>query len=195
MMRFISRRTLLQFTLLAPVALIGTGNPGRADDPASEAGFERLFNGKDLTGWHLGDESLDGKTESADHRFSVKDGALVCTGGKPIKVVETTRALPRDFLLRLDFRASPKANSGLFLRGQQLQVRDYPTVGPYKALKHFKDGDWNAIEVKVVGDSAHCTCNGELLEEALKVKGRGGVGLQAETNTLEYRNIRVKELR
>ena len=45
---------------------------------------------------------------------------------------------PGDFVLRLEFRASPKANSGLFLRGKQLQVRDYPTVGPYKTLKHFQ---------------------------------------------------------
>ena len=47
----------------------------------------------------------------------------------------------------------------------------------------------------MTGKTARCTCNGEVLEEALDVKGRGGVGLQAETKTLEYRKIRFKEHR
>ena len=60
-----------------------------------------------------------------------------------------------DFTLRLEFRASTNANSGLHLRdkafGHQLQIRDYPRVGPYKSLQRFKDRDWNKIEVVVVG--------------------------------------------
>ncbi len=191
----LSRRTWLRLAALVPMARLGFGSSSRADETSSEEGFESLFNGKDLTGWKLGSESLDGKTESADHRFSVKDGALVCTGGKPIEVVETTRTFSADFVLRLEFRASPKANSGLFMRGKQLQVRDYPTVGPYKDLKHFKNGDWNAIEVTVKGDTARSTCNGEVLEASQDVKGKGGIGLQAETNILEYRNLRIREHR
>lgn len=37
------------------------------------------------------------------------------------------------FVLRLDFRAAPWANSGLYLRGKQRQVRDCATIGPYAA--------------------------------------------------------------
>ena len=48
-----------------------------------------------------------------------------------------------------------------------------PRVGPYKTLKNYKDGDWNAIEVIVTGTKAHCTCNGELLEAALEIPAQG----------------------
>src|SRR4051812_18642677 len=120
-MQLLSRRTWRPLALLASLAMAGPGTPARSDDPTTEAGFVPLFNGQDLTGWRLGDEVLDGKTVSADHRFSVRDGHLACHGGPPEnkEVVTTARACPRDFVLRLEFRAGPRANSGLFLRGQQ----------------------------------------------------------------------------
>ena len=101
-----------------------------------------------------------------------------------------------DFTLRLEFRASRDANSGLHLRDKafahQLQIRDYPRVGPYKTLKSYRDGDWNAIEVVVTGTKARCTCNGELLEAALDIPDKGPLALQSEINVIEYRNIRIK---
>ena len=101
-----------------------------------------------------------------------------------------------DFTLRLEFRASKNANGGLHLRDKafahQLQIRDYPRVGPYKTLKNFKDGEWNAIEVIVTGTKAHCTCNGELLEAALEIPDKGPLALQSEINVIEYRNVRIK---
>ena len=168
----------------------------RADEP----GFVPLFNGKDLTGWRLGGSDLAGKTATDDGRFAVKDGVLVITGSKdkPPKMAEidTAQSYDGDFTLRLEFRASRDANSGLHLRDKafahQLQIRDYPRVGPYKALKDYKDGDWNAIEVVVTGDKARCTCNGELLEAALDIPEEGPIALQSEINVVEYRNIRIK---
>ena len=168
----------------------------RADEP----GFKPIFNGKDLTGWRLGKTDLAGKTASDDGRFAVKDGVLVITGSKdtPPKMAEidTVESYDGDFTLRLEFRASRDANSGLHLRDKafahQLQIRDYPRVGPYKTLKGYKDGDWNAIEVVVTGTKARCTCNGELLEAALDIPANGPLALQSETNVVEYRNIRVK---
>ncbi len=168
----------------------------RADEP----GFQSLFNGKDLTGWRLGYADLAGKTASDDGRFAVKDDVLVITGSneKPPKPAEidTAESYDGDFILRLDFRASRDANSGLHLRDKafahQLQIRDYPRVGPYKTLKDYKNGDWNAIEVVVTGTRARCTCNGELLEPALAIPGHGPLSLQSETNVVEYRNIRIK---
>ena len=67
-----------------------------------------------------------------------------------------------------------------------------PRVGPYKTLKGYKAGDWNAIEVIVTGTKARCTCNGELLEAALEIPADGPLALQSETNVVEYRNIRIK---
>ena len=167
---------------------------------ADEPGFRPIFNGKDLTGWRVGNVRLNDKTSSKDGRFAVKDGILVITGSKdkPPKMaeIETVDSYDVDFTLRLEFRASKEANSGLHLRDKafahQLQIRDYPRVGPYKSLEGYKDGDWNAIEVVVTGTKARCTCNGELLEAALEIPDKGPLALQSETNVIEYRNIRIK---
>jgi hypothetical protein len=111
------------------------------------------------------------------------------------------REFNHDFTLKLEFRAGARANSGLYIRGMQLQVRDYATIGPYTKLKHFNEGGWNTIQVTVKADGAsgksvaECTCNGELLEKALPIPARGGIGLQSETGRLEYRRIRIKEER
>jgi acetyl esterase/lipase len=168
----------------------------RADEP----GFRPIFNGKDLTGWRLGGADLVGKTATDDGRFAVKDGILVIAGSKDtpprMAEIDTVESYDGDLTLRLEFRASRDANSGLHLRDKafahQLQIRDYPRVGPYKTLKGYKDGGWNAIEVVVTGTRARCTCNGELLEAALAIPDHGPLALQSETNVVEYRNIRIK---
>jgi hypothetical protein len=182
----------------ALVVLVSTAliTAARADEP----GFRPIFNGKDLTGWRVGKTELAGKTASDGGRFLVRDGTLVVTGStdKPPKVIEieTVESFEGDFTLRLEFRASRDANSGLHLRDKafahQLQIRDYPRVGPYKSLKNYRDGDWNAIEVVVTGNTARCTCNGELLEAAMELPDKGPLALQSEINVIEYRNIRIK---
>jgi Domain of Unknown Function (DUF1080) len=168
---------------------------------AADAGFSTIFNGHDLTGWKVRGVDLGGKTASADGRFSVKDGVLLIHGSteKPLNVleIETVESFGGDFVLRFEFRASRDANSGLHLRDKafkhQLQIRDYPRVGPYKSLKGFRDQDWNAIEVVVTGNKARCTCNGEVLEEAMELPESGPLALQSEINLIEYRNLRVKK--
>jgi hypothetical protein len=170
----------------------------RSDDKA-EDGFKPLFNGKDLTGWgyKAGDkfEGFDGKTESSDGRYTAKDGLIVVNPGKGIRQLWTAAKFPDDFELRLEFRAAVNADSGLFVRGPQLQVRDYLVAGPYKTLKKYKPQDWNEIVVVVKGTAAHCTCNGEVLEAAMKVPATGGIGLEADRGQMEYRNIRLKPLK
>jgi hypothetical protein len=186
----------VRWSALALLELVIFLSAAGADQP----GFKPIFNGRDLTGWRLGQTDLAGKTASDDGRFVVKDGILVITGSKdkPPKMteIETAQSYDGDFTLRLEFRVSRNANSGLHLRDKafahQLQIRNYPRVGPYKALKDYKDGDWNAIEVVVTGTKARCTCNGELLEAALDIPERGPLALQSETNVMEYRNIRIK---
>jgi len=101
------------------------------------------------------------------------------------------RQFSGNFELRLDFRAEPNADSGVFLRGPQLQVRDYLVAGPYKSLKKYKPGDWNEIIVIVKDNLAHATCNGELLETALPIPPSGPFGLEADRGQMEYRNLRL----
>jgi hypothetical protein len=187
MLRSLSSAVWLVGLIFVPLAL-------HAEDTKPKAGTIELFNGKDLTGWgYKSGEKFDGKTESDDKRFSTKDGVLVVNPGKGIKQLWTTRKFPNNFELRLEFRAAVNADSGLFLRGPQLQVRDYLIAGPYKKLKHYKPQDWNEIVVVVKNNVAHCTCNGEILEEALKLPASGGIGLEADRGQMEYRNLRLKE--
>jgi hypothetical protein len=168
----------------------------RADDFQLEPSYISLFNGHDLTGWGFRTNNFDGKTESNDGRYSAKDGILIVHPHTPrvVEVMWTTRQFPKNFNLKLEFRASYNADSGLFVRDPQLQVRDYLVAGPYKQLKKYKPQDWNVIDVTVKDGAAFCTCNGEVLEEAMKVPANGPIGLEADRGQVEYRNIRLKEL-
>ena len=192
------RHPLFHICRILPLILAVTA--ARADDWKPDAGFISLFNGKDLTGWHYKDEpNLDGKTDATDGRYSAKDGILVVnprddTKGPHLRQLWTVQEFAKDFVLRLEFRASVDADSGIFLRVPQLQCRDYLVAGPYKELKAYKPQDWNVIEVTVKDGLARCTCNGEVLEAALKLPATGPVGLEADRGTMEYRHIQLKEL-
>ena len=168
-----------------------------------EEGFVSLFNGKDLTGWGFKAKidnaavSFDGKTASDDGRYVAVNGRLVVTTpaeGRRIQQLWTTKEFPSDFILKLEFRATPNADSGVFIRTPQLQCRDYLLAGPYSKLKKYAPQEWNEMVVIVTGNVAHCTCNGEVLEDALKVPDTGGIGLEGDRGQMEYRRIRLKKL-
>ena len=177
-----------------------------ADSFKPEPGFVSLFNGKDLSGWCYRDGpktdekiavAFDGKTAATDSRFSAKDGILIVHPRQPrlAQKIWTTQEFPKNFVLKLEFRAAVNADSGIFIRKPQLQCRDYLVAGPdkYKTLKKYRAQDWNEIEIVVKDGVARCTCNGELLEEALKVPATGPIGLEGDVGQMEYRHIRLKE--
>lgn len=184
-----------------------------------EPGFISLFNGRDLSGWGFrptpprpaakmkagGPEfavvkhavSFDGKTASIDGRYRAIHGRLVAVTppeGRRIQQLWTTREFDDDFILKLEFRATPNADSGVFIRQPQLQVRDYLLAGPYKELKNYRAQDWNKVIVTVRAGVAHATCNGELLTDNLKVPATGPIGLEGDRGQIEYRRIRLKPL-
>ena len=141
--------------------------------------------------------TFDGLTRSIDGRYVAKHGRILVTPpaeGRRIQQMWTTREFAKDFVLKLEFRASPNADSGVFIRQPQLQCRDYPIAGPYKNLKSFRPMEWNEMVVTVTGGVARCTCNGEVLEAAFKVPATGRIGLEGDRGLMEYRRIRVREL-
>jgi len=141
--------------------------------------------------------SFDGQASSTDGRFVARNGRLIVTTppeGRRIQQLYTTQDFPKNFILRLEFRATPNADSGVFLRGRQLQCRDYLLAGPYKNLKNYRPGDWNEVEVAVQDGVAHSLCNGEVLEAAMKVPATGPIGLEGDRGQMEYRRIRIKEM-
>ena len=208
--------------VLATLGLLET----EPDAFVPEAGFECLFNGRDLTGWGYRpttaadregarnwraadpkgaaawpfvDQAVafDGRTATPDGRYVAIAGRLVVTTpteGRKIQALWTTREFPRNFTLKLEFRATPNADSGIFLRGPQLQCRDYLLAGPYKQLQHYRAQEWNEIVVTVKDNVAVCTCNGEVLEPAFPLPATGPIGLEGDRGQMEYRRIRLREL-
>jgi len=166
------------------------------DNLTPEPGFVSLFNGHDLTGWGYRTNNFDGQTASMEGRYIAKNGRLVVTTPpefRSIRQLSTTREFPKDFILKLEFRAGVNADSGVFIRKPQLQCRDYLIAGPYKDLKQYKPQDWNEMVVTVKDNVAYCTCNGEVLEAAMKVPATGPIGLEGDRGQMEYRRIRLKE--
>ena len=189
-----------------------------ADDFELEPDFVSLFNGKDLGGWGFRPtpprkprknprpnapvfvtikkaESFDGKKKSSDGRYVAINGRLVVTTpaeGRRIQQLWTTNEFGQDFVLKLEFRATPNADSGVFIRKPQLQCRDYTVAGPFFDLKQYRPQDWNELVVTVKGGVAHATCNGELLTDSMKVPESGPIGLEGDRGQMEYRRIRIK---
>jgi lysophospholipase L1-like esterase len=150
--------------------------------------------------WPIITEASDfeGQVKSEDGRYVALHDRLVVTTppeGRKIQQIWTRREFGSDFVLKLEFRATPNADSGIYIRGPQLQCRDYLLAGPYKELKGYKPQDWNEIVVKVTGGIAYCTCNGEVLEEKLEVPASGPIGLEGDRGQVEYRRIRIRKLR
>ena len=146
---------------LALIVLLGFTAITRGQDFKPEPGYTVLFGGKDLSGWRQGKDVLDGKTETASKKWHVTDGVIVIDGGGGGDLY-TIKEFNTNFHLKLEFRASNKADSGVYLRGIQLQVRDYPRAGPYNKVK-FKDNDWNELDITVRGPVHTGTVNGKAL--------------------------------
>jgi hypothetical protein len=135
---------------------------------------------------------------SDDGRFAVRNGRLIVTVAREERAhrkLMTTRKFPKDFVLKMEFRASPNADSGVFVREPQLQMRDFPIAGPWLTLKHYRPLDWNEIVITVRGGLARATCNGEVLVDAFTVPATGPIGVESDHGQIEYRRIRVQESR
>ncbi|MGY8733122.1 MAG: GDSL-type esterase/lipase family protein [Pirellulales bacterium] len=200
--------------ILATLGFLETG----PDEFELEEGFRSLFNGRDLTGWGFRPtaprnppknprpgapvfvqikqaEDFKGQTQSSDQRYRAVNGRLVVTTpaeGRRIQQLWTTTEFGSDFVLKLEFRATPNADSGVFIRKPQLQCRDYVLAGPYKELANYKPQLWNELVVTVTGGVAHATCNGELLTDNMSVPATGPIGLEGDRGQMEYRRIRIK---
>ena len=178
--------------------LTGWGFP-----PTSEADKEsaRKWKASDPNAppWPIIDApvSFDGQVSSSDGRFVAKSGRLVVATppeGRRIQQLATTKSFSKDFILRLEFRATPNADSGIFIRANNSSAATTCWPAPTTSSRITDRGDWNEIEVEVHGRTAFCQCNGEVLETAMKVPADGPIGLEGDRGQMEYRRIRLEEL-
>ena len=150
-----------------------------------EDGFTRLDNGKDLDGWT---GKLDG--------WTVVEGIihLDVKAAKGDIYSKTTHS--KNAIIRMQFRATKNADSGAYIWGKQLQVRDYPNAGPKEYAKPAKPaGEWNDLEFDITDGMALVKLNGEVIEKAWKIGNddKKGIGLQRERGDFDFRYIRLKE--
>ena len=142
-----------------------------------EEGFISLFNGQDLSGWHV-----TGGPRDAAKAWSVKDGVIDCSGKPEGGWLRSDKAY-RDFVLRLEYKIGPRKNSGIFLRatqrgnpaytGMEIQVfGDHPAAAPsrhgngsvYGAIPPTSNpqklDDWNEVEIELRGMHLKQSLNG-----------------------------------
>ena len=172
------------FTMLAAACALSV-SVVHAADLKLEKGFTRLDNGKNLDGW-------TGRLEG----WSVADGIIHVDAKKARGSIFSKKTHGKNCVIRLLFRATERADSGVFIHGKQLQVRDYPKAGPKRYAKPCKPaGQWNELEWDITDGVAVVKLNGEIIEKAWPIgdKADRGIGLQKEIGDFDFRFIRLKE--
>ena len=176
------------------LGLVLMGSGLAADDFKLEPGFKLLFNGKNLDGWKEArgkKGSLAGKTEAYGGRFKVVDGTIVYDPAvKGDLHIETVAAFGNDVHLKFDFKAGPKCNNDVFIRGTKFDI-----VPGKRETKSVEEGKWHTFEIVVVGDKIEHRIGSEILRSATLKAGAKATPfrLRAEFGVLEIKNIRVKE--
>ena len=168
-------------SLLLLICISFVGMP--AVEAADEDGFVSLFNGKDLTGWHIVNKQGPG--------YVVEDGVLVCPkegGGNLFTSKEYA-----NFVFRFEYRLQPGGNNGVGLRaplagdaaysGMESQILDddapeYANLEPgqyhgsiYKVVAAKrgapkKAGEWNTEEIVCDGRHVKVTVNDKVIVDA-----------------------------
>ncbi len=97
---------LLALTITSTVQLAAAGDANTLSAKEKAAGWQLLFNGKDLSGWH------NFKKEGVRPGWQVKDGALICVDPHNAGDIVTSNQFDW-FELQLDYNISEAGNSGI----------------------------------------------------------------------------------
>jgi hypothetical protein len=189
----------------------GCGNVTDEDNAGTsrtEAGFSKLFNGKDLTGWK--------KTGGA--RWVVKDGTIVGTQGQNNAPGDLlTKKSYGDFLLVVTYKVEWPCNSGVWFRYQspdkayQADILEYKKPECYSGTlycpgKMFlamntdktlvnRDG-WNTISLRAEGTHLQIWINGRQVADVHDdTSNSGHIGFQIHAgDQLSPNKITVREV-
>jgi len=183
---------------------------------ADEKGFRPLFNGKDISGWHL--RNPDGRNS-----WSVEDGILKNTSNKDLHGNDLiTDQTFWNFTVKFEFMVPDKSNSGFYLRGRhEIQIlgdyaRGTNTINGNGSIYNFKAPDkfvskpgdqWQTAEATIIGNKISLTLNGVKVHDNVectkatgseidnKIDQPGPIFLQGDHGNISFRNIRIKELK
>ncbi|WP_254507643.1 3-keto-disaccharide hydrolase [Anatilimnocola floriformis] len=176
-------------------------------DQEKKDGYVSLFNGQDLTNWRFDEESPPTKLPE---NWKVEEGVIKVTGGGSPHLASAKEYV--DFEFRFEWRGmKPKYNSGLFIRsgkkvgahqinlasgGEGNFLNGKLTGGKPVPMLQKPAGEWNEWQVRCVGDKVTFHCNGQLAWEGTGLAAKSGyLGLQAEGAPLEFRKLRILEIK
>ena len=93
-----------------------------------------------------------------------------------IKDLTTIETYAKSFHLKLEFQASLKSDSGVYVRGPQLQVRDFIRRNEQKHLKKFVNDGWNTLDIIVRDNQVISTVNNKPIgpKDELSVRIKDG---------------------
>jgi hypothetical protein len=170
---------------------------------------EVLFNGRDLTGWHPRDaRGING--------WIVAGGVLY---NKMPRTDLLTDQVFTDFQFKAEVRLPRRSNSGIYLRGRyEMQIEDnfgddpesHKVGGIYGFLTprinaSRKAGEWQTVEITLVGRAVTIVLNGELVIDRQEIPGitggaldsdeekPGPIMLQGDHGPVEFRNITIRQ--
>ena len=166
----------------------------------------QLFNGKDLSGWHMSDP----KTTNP---WKVVDGVLISPTHGPEIINDR---MFRDFKLHIEFNCADNSNSGVYLRGRyEVQIETnsiqeppshhmggvYGFIAPTPELPR-KPGEWQSYDITLVGRTIAVVQNGKTIIDQQGIPGITGGALDSheelpgpiylqgsEDGHVSYRNI------
>ena len=189
----------------------------------NDKGYQTLFNGKDLSGWH-----------GAVNNYEVVEGSIMCKKGKGGTLYAKEEY--GDFSFRFEFQLPPGGNNGIAVRSPgkgdpaweayEIQVLD-DTAKKYAKLQPYQFhgsvyglapaqrgallpvGEWNKQEITFKGSNIRVTLNETTILhqdiskiDLTKVKkvpkgvnrSKGFIGFAGHSDPVKFRNVRIKSL-
>ena len=189
----------------------------------NDKGYQTLFNGKDLSGWH-----------GAVNNYEVFDGSIMCKKGKGGTLYAKEEY--GDFSFKFEFQLPPGGNNGIAVRSPgkgdpaweayEIQVLD-DTAKKYAKLQPYQFhgsvyglapaqrgallpvGEWNKQEITFKGSNIRVTLNETTILhqdiskiDLTKVKkvpkgvnrSKGFIGFAGHSDPVKFRNVRIKSL-
>ena len=163
----------------------------------------KLFNGKDLSGWHA---------SGTNNQWIVENGILKSPRAGSNIISDATFT---DFKLHVEFRYAAHGNSGVYLRGRyEIQITDYyPETPPKDVLGSIygfikpnepvitKPNEWITYDITLIGRNVTIVVNGKTIVNNQEIPGitggalnssegePGPIMLQGDHEPIEYRNI------
>lgn len=204
---------------------------GEYKDNTPPTGYGQLFNGKDLTGWKglvedpekraaMTPEELAEKQKAADEEmhatWTVSDGVLNFSGEGHSLCTDRDY---QDIDMLVDWKISPKGDSGIYLRGApQVQIWDpamWPQgsgglfnneIGPADPIRKADNpiGEWNHFRIIMVGEKVTVYLNNELVVDNVVLENywnreipiyeSGQIELQNHGDPVSFKNVFIREI-